>query len=58
MQKKLEGHTDAVWDIAAHPSANVCISASADGTVKIWKYTESKPLVSSLVHPQSKLGRV
>lgn len=44
--------------MAAHPSASVCISASADGTVKIWKYAENKSLVSSLVHPQSKVGRV
>jgi WD40 repeat protein len=33
----LSGHTDAVWGVAAHPFAHVIASASADGTVRVWR---------------------
>jgi striatin 1/3/4 len=32
-----ESHTDAVWSLAHHSSENWLLSASADGTVKLWK---------------------
>ncbi len=32
-----DNHTDAVWDIQVHPKDDFLISASADGTVKLWK---------------------
>lgn len=37
---RLEGHTDAIWDLAVIPfkvqDENLLATASADGTVKIW----------------------
>lgn len=42
----LVGHGDAIWDLALVPSATdpegYLVSASADGTVKIWQAAESK----------------
>ena len=38
------GHTDAVWDLSAHPSKNALISASADGTVCLWQPGAGAPL--------------
>lgn len=35
--EKLKGHADAVWSIAYHSSDNRLVSASADGTIKLWE---------------------
>ena len=32
----LEGHTDAVWDLAVHSSSGSLLSCSADGTCRLW----------------------
>ena len=37
----LSGHTDAVWDICVHENSDLLFSASADGTVKFWKFDEN-----------------
>ncbi|KAJ3000205.1 hypothetical protein HDV02_000118 [Globomyces sp. JEL0801] len=45
----LVGHSDIVWDIAAHSTSPRLLSASADGTVKLWNVSnESSALVSTL----------
>ncbi|KAL3115423.1 hypothetical protein niasHT_020096 [Heterodera trifolii] len=36
LQERLCGHTDAVWCLCFHSASNRLISASADGTIKIW----------------------
>jgi striatin 1/3/4 len=40
------GHSDAVWEIQAHSTAPFLISASADGTLKLWD-TQSLALKST-----------
>jgi len=35
-------HTDAVWDLAYHPSKPLLLSASADCTVKLWRPLEDE----------------
>ncbi len=35
--EKLRGHADAIWSIAFHTSDNRLVSASADGTIKLWE---------------------
>ena len=34
--KTLVGHSDAVWDVKAHPTMPWVLSASADGSLKLW----------------------
>ncbi|KAF7636957.1 hypothetical protein Mgra_00003697 [Meloidogyne graminicola] len=36
LQERLTGHTDAIWSLCYHSSSNRLISASADGTIRIW----------------------
>ncbi|KAL7077091.1 hypothetical protein ACQ4LE_003688 [Meloidogyne hapla] len=36
LQERLQGHTDAIWSLSYHSSSNRLISASADGTIRIW----------------------
>lgn len=35
--EKLKGHSSAVWSVAFHSSDNRLVSASADGTIKLWE---------------------
>jgi len=46
----LEGHKDAVWDVAVHPQKDsLLFSSSADGTVKIWNHKRmSSPCLHTL----------
>ncbi|KAF8381805.1 cash-1 [Pristionchus pacificus] len=37
LRERLTGHTDAVWAVAFHSSDNRLVSASADGTIKLWE---------------------
>lgn len=37
LQERLKGHTDCVWAVAFHSSTNRLISASADGTIRLWE---------------------
>eukprot|EP00047_Mylnosiga_fluctuans_P012823 m.27969 g.27969 ORF g.27969 m.27969 type:complete len:622 (+) comp4482_c0_seq1:47-1912(+) len=50
---RLSGHTDVVWSLVAHPSASLLLSASADGTCRLWDAANSKQLFS-VSHPASK----
>ncbi|CAF95572.1 unnamed protein product [Tetraodon nigroviridis] len=41
----INGHTQGgIWGLAAHPSKDVCVSASDDGTVRIWDLADKKLL--------------
>ena len=45
-QGALTGHTDAVWDLAMHPSMGLLLSCSADGTCRLWnKQQQTSPEV-------------
>ncbi|GMR58325.1 hypothetical protein PMAYCL1PPCAC_28520 [Pristionchus mayeri] len=37
LRERLTGHGDAVWAVAFHSSDNRLVSASADGTIKLWE---------------------
>uniref|UniRef100_A0A915K454 Striatin n=1 Tax=Romanomermis culicivorax TaxID=13658 RepID=A0A915K454_ROMCU len=45
----LRGHTDAVWSVAFHSSDNRLISASSDGTLKLWEPGSAHPLSKTYV---------
>ncbi|XP_057217479.1 echinoderm microtubule-associated protein-like 6 isoform X1 [Triplophysa rosa] len=49
----INGHTQGrIWGLAAHPSKDVFISASDDGTIRIWDLADKKLLNKvSLGHP-------
>jgi striatin 1/3/4 len=44
----LQGHTDAIWDLAVHPKTSLILSCAADGTVRLWNHTLTSPLVKLL----------
>lgn len=41
----LQGHSDAIWDMAVHPKTGLILSCSADGTVRLWNHTLTSPQV-------------
>ncbi|KAJ3275906.1 hypothetical protein HDV01_006772 [Terramyces sp. JEL0728] len=43
----LVGHSDAVWQIKPHPAAPLLISASADGSLKLWDINSESPALKS-----------
>ncbi|CDW57560.1 striatin 3 [Trichuris trichiura] len=45
----LRGHDDAVWSLAFHSSDNRLISASADGTLKLWEPSANPALLATYV---------
>lgn len=48
-QGALAGHTDAVWDLAMHPSLSLLLSCSADGTCRLWStQQQTSPEVSCI----------
>lgn len=42
------GHTERITDISFHPTKNVFISSSDDGTIKLWNYDEER-LIASII---------
>ena len=46
----LIGHTDVVWSLATHSTSSLLLSASADGTCRLWNLT-SMTCVSTILHP-------
>lgn len=44
VQATYVGHTDAVWDVALQQSSPLVVTASADGSVRVWKSDEASPL--------------
>lgn len=43
----LEGHTDAVWRLAVNHTKGHLVSASADGTCKLWAPQQKAPLLNT-----------
>ena len=41
----LQGHSDAVWDLAVHPKSGLLLSCGADGSVRLWNHTLTSPQV-------------
>ncbi|WP_242041242.1 NB-ARC domain-containing protein [Leptolyngbya sp. FACHB-261] len=42
--KLLQGHTDWVWNIAFSPDGHWLVSASLDGTLRVWDIQEGQPI--------------
>ncbi|VDN56023.1 unnamed protein product [Dracunculus medinensis] len=53
--EKLKGHADAVWSIAYHSSDNRLVSASADGTIKLWEPGSTESLIKTFGAPSISL---
>ena len=45
----LVAHTDAVWDLAVQTGSLQLLSASADGTCRLWSPTLKSPLLNSYI---------
>ena len=43
LESTLTGHSDAVWSLSYLGSRQQLLSASADGTVKLWSVGQNKP---------------
>ena len=55
-QSALAGHTDAVWDLAMHPSLSLLLSCSADGTCRLWStQQQTSPEVSCIPFVEGEL---
>ena len=39
------GHTDAVWDLALHPTTGYILSCSADGSCRLWNHRQTSAQV-------------
>lgn len=48
----LVAHTDAVWDLAVQTGSLQLLSASADGTCRLWSPTLKSPLLNSYIPEQ------
>eukprot|EP00735_Rhodelphis_limneticus_P004342 TRINITY_DN15921_c0_g1::TRINITY_DN15921_c0_g1_i1::g.22464::m.22464 TRINITY_DN15921_c0_g1::TRINITY_DN15921_c0_g1_i1::g.22464 ORF type:complete len:263 (+),score=54.84,sp/A5D7H2/STRN3_BOVIN/40.84/1e-62,WD40/PF00400.27/0.28,WD40/PF00400.27/4.9e-06,WD40/PF00400.27/59,WD40/PF00400.27/3.3e-09,WD40/PF00400.27/1.8e+03,WD40/PF00400.27/0.0015,Nucleoporin_N/PF08801.6/4.8e+02,Nucleoporin_N/PF08801.6/0.028,Nucleoporin_N/PF08801.6/0.17 TRINITY_DN15921_c0_g1_i1:528-1316(+) len=44
------GHTDAVWEIVEHPVREWLLSASSDGSVRLWSLDAPSPLLMTYRH--------
>ncbi|WKY10386.1 hypothetical protein Q1695_002609 [Nippostrongylus brasiliensis] len=56
LSERLRGHKDAIWSIAYHSSDNRLVSASSDGTVRLWEPGNfGEPLLRSIDAPSSGL---
>ncbi|CAL2036259.1 unnamed protein product [Caenorhabditis brenneri] len=53
LSRLLEGHKDGVWHVAADSTRNVCASASADQTARIWSLENGACLATYLGHTGS-----
>ncbi|VDM70552.1 unnamed protein product, partial [Strongylus vulgaris] len=52
LSESLRGHKDAIWSIAYHSSDNRLVSASSDGTIKLWEPGNfGEPLLRTLEPP-------
>ena len=41
----LQGHTDAIWDLAVHAKTGLLLSCAADGTCRLWNHTLTSPQI-------------
>uniref|UniRef100_A0AAV2LK14 Striatin n=1 Tax=Knipowitschia caucasica TaxID=637954 RepID=A0AAV2LK14_KNICA len=48
----LSGHSDAVWGVAYSSAHQHLISCSADGTVRVWDATETRPALAVIRAPE------
>uniref|UniRef100_A0A1I7XP08 WD_REPEATS_REGION domain-containing protein n=1 Tax=Heterorhabditis bacteriophora TaxID=37862 RepID=A0A1I7XP08_HETBA len=56
LSERLRGHVDAVWSIAFHSSDNRLVSASSDGTIKLWEPGNfGEPMLRSIDAPHTGL---
>uniref|UniRef100_A0A8R1E9Q2 WD_REPEATS_REGION domain-containing protein n=1 Tax=Caenorhabditis japonica TaxID=281687 RepID=A0A8R1E9Q2_CAEJA len=53
LNRLLEGHKDGVWHVVADSSRNVCASASADQTARVWSLETGACLATYMGHTGS-----
>ncbi|CAP28801.2 Protein CBG08973 [Caenorhabditis briggsae] len=53
LSRYLEGHKDGVWHVAADSARNICASASADQTARVWSLESGACLATYLGHTGS-----
>lgn len=56
LQERFEAHSDAIWAVLFHSSTNHLISASADGTIKLWETGADEgqtPLIRTFTPPSA-----
>ena len=53
----LVAHTDAVWDLAVQTGSLQLLSASADGTCRLWSPTLKSPLLNSYIPEQGRVNQ-
>ncbi len=44
-QGVLQGHSDAIWDLAIHPTTGLLLSCAADGTCRLWNHQLTSPQI-------------
>jgi len=49
--RTMEGHTDAIWSISHHPHLPHILSASSDGTIRLWDHERPSPLLQTFTFP-------
>ncbi|MEO8286520.1 MAG: fasciclin domain-containing protein [Chloroflexota bacterium] len=57
-EMQLTGHTDAVWQAVFSPDGKKIVTASADGTVRIWDAVSGKTLLTITGHTDEVRGAV
>ncbi|EYC25759.1 hypothetical protein Y032_0011g1370 [Ancylostoma ceylanicum] len=53
LTRRLEGHRDGVWHVTADATRNICASASADQTARIWSLNSGACLYTYVGHTGS-----
>ncbi|KIH48498.1 WD domain, G-beta repeat protein, partial [Ancylostoma duodenale] len=53
LTRRFEGHRDGVWHVTADAARNICASASADQTARIWSLNSGACLYTYVGHTGS-----
>lgn len=53
--KLMDGHSDEVWALAAHPTQPVAVTGAHDKTVRVWNYSTKSMLDDKVLSVKSKV---
>lgn len=51
---ELKGHTDAIWDLAVHPTSGFLLSCASDGSCRLWNHQLTNPQIKLYQAEESK----